>query len=143
MGSQRDSPFTGNPYGTYDGPRWDEDGWRDAFRERSEADGSRGVVINDELEGCSILGVGFNSTWEEIQSAFKALIKKNHPDRGGDTETAAKLIAAYDCLKERREPQKRTQPKGAAKTPTVAILAGPTFIEQSFEGGDALLEECF
>jgi DnaJ-class molecular chaperone len=39
-----------------------------------------------------------SATREQIRSAYKLLIKKNHPDRGGSKEYAQQLNAAKDVL---------------------------------------------
>jgi len=45
-----------------------------------------------------VLGVGPDSSREEIARAYKRLAAKHHPDRGGDTHTMARINAARDAL---------------------------------------------
>ena len=45
-----------------------------------------------------ILGVSRNATTAEIKTAYRTLMKKNHPDKGGDTEVAKRLVGAYEIL---------------------------------------------
>ncbi len=52
-------------------------------------------------EARQILGVGPNATREEIQAAYKRLIRMAHPDSGGTAGLAAQLNAARDRLLER------------------------------------------
>ncbi len=49
-------------------------------------------------EAALILGVGVNSTAEEIRDAHRRLIAKNHPDTGGSEYLAAKINQARDIL---------------------------------------------
>jgi len=46
----------------------------------------------------AILGVGENATTEEIQTAYKRLMLRVHPDNGGAAGLAAQLNAARDRL---------------------------------------------
>lgn len=46
-----------------------------------------------------ILGVSQNASAEEIKSAYKSLVKKYHPDKGGDARKFAEIQEAYDILK--------------------------------------------
>lgn len=45
-----------------------------------------------------LLGVSPKATQDDIKRAFREKIRDAHPDRGGDTETAALLTQAYDTL---------------------------------------------
>lgn len=49
-------------------------------------------------EARQILGVGPDATREEIQAAYKRLIRMAHPDSGGTAGLAAQLNAARDRL---------------------------------------------
>jgi hypothetical protein len=49
-------------------------------------------------EARQILGVGPDATPEEIQAAYKRLIRMAHPDSGGTAGLAAQLNAARDKL---------------------------------------------
>ncbi len=51
-----------------------------------------------------ILGVNSKSTLDEIKSAYRDLVKKHHPDAGGDDEVILSINAAWEIL---RDPQKR------------------------------------
>jgi DnaJ-class molecular chaperone len=53
-----------------------------------------------------LLGVSKNSSSEEIKSAYKKLVMKHHPDRGGDAEFFKQINEAYDTLK---DPEKKQQ----------------------------------
>ena len=52
----------------------------------------------DLVEAREILGVAANATREEIQAAYGRLIRAVHPDVGGSSVLAARLIAARDRL---------------------------------------------
>jgi hypothetical protein len=51
-----------------------------------------------EAEARSILGVGPEATREEIQAAYRRLMERVHPDKGGAAGLAAQLNAARDRL---------------------------------------------
>lgn len=45
-----------------------------------------------------VLGVPHNAGEDEIEKAYRALIRKHHPDMGGDTATAQLINEAHDAL---------------------------------------------
>jgi hypothetical protein len=51
-----------------------------------------------EAQARSILGVGPQASREEIQAAYRRLMERVHPDRGGASGLAAQLNAARDRL---------------------------------------------
>ena len=51
-------------------------------------------------EACSILGVGPDATEEEIEAAYRRLMRMAHPDKGGTTGLATQLNAARERLLE-------------------------------------------
>lgn len=51
-----------------------------------------------EEEAYEILGLDKNANEDEIKFAFKNLISKNHPDKGGSKYFTNKLITARDVL---------------------------------------------
>jgi DnaJ-domain-containing protein 1 len=54
-------------------------------------------------EGASLLGVSVDATPLQIKSAYRKLMLKHHPDKGGSAEHAAKLNMARDTLMARFE----------------------------------------
>jgi len=67
----------------------------------SEDDDSPSIDPNSPY---AILGVSQNATQEEIKQAFRKLISKAHPDKGGSKEQSARLNGAYKLLS---DPDKR------------------------------------
>ncbi len=51
--------------------------------------------MSDDEEDYEILDLPPSASLEDVTSAFREKIKDNHPDIGGDVETAKRLIAAY------------------------------------------------
>ncbi len=47
----------------------------------------------------TVLGVSPHSTFEEVKSAFRSLVKKYHPDKGGDSQKILAINAAWETLK--------------------------------------------
>ena len=61
--------------------------------------GGRGnASLMDKPQARQILEVGDNASHEEILSAHKRLMAKNHPDKGGSTYIASQINQAKDIL---------------------------------------------
>lgn len=48
----------------------------------------------------TVLGVNTDATDAEIKSAYRTLVKKYHPDKGGDNDKFAEINTAYDSIKD-------------------------------------------
>jgi DnaJ-class molecular chaperone len=61
----------------------------------------------------SILGVDRSSDQNQIKKAYRDLVKKHHPDRGGDAELFKKINEAYETLGDpaRRQQYDNPQPQ--------------------------------
>ena len=71
-------------------------GWRRGVR-RSTPPSVLGEPMRPD-EAREILGVGATASRLEIEAAYRRLMLRAHPDRGGSTGLAAKLNAARDRL---------------------------------------------
>lgn len=49
-------------------------------------------------EAARLLGVSVNATVTQVKSAYRKMMLKHHPDKGGSAEHAAKLNAARDVM---------------------------------------------
>lgn len=49
-------------------------------------------------EACACLGVEANAEEKEIQAAYRRLMKRNHPDKGGNAWLASHITEARDIL---------------------------------------------
>lgn len=54
-------------------------------------------------QAASLLGVAADAGPEDVQAAYRRLIRMNHPDQGGTQGLAAQLNAARDVLMSRRD----------------------------------------
>lgn len=45
-----------------------------------------------------VLGISVESSKEEAKSAYRKLVKKHHPDRGGDVKEFMKVQKAWELL---------------------------------------------
>lgn len=68
----------------------------EAAGERADSPWTR-TSMSDE-EACEILGVASDATAEEIESAYRRVMKSAHPDHGGSDWMAAKVNQAKDVL---------------------------------------------
>jgi DNA repair exonuclease SbcCD ATPase subunit len=58
---------------------------------------------NSLINFYEILGVSHDATENDIKIAYKATVKKAHPDQGGNAETFNKVHLAYKVLTEQRD----------------------------------------
>ncbi len=76
----------------------------------SASDGPRGKPHLGKMsvdEACQVLGIGQNSTGDEVEAAFRRLMQKVHPDHGGSDWMAAHLTEARSVLMAHLKAQKR------------------------------------
>ncbi len=69
-----------------------------AWREAADMPESSGDGAMTDAEALDILGLETGATREEIESAWRAQMAKNHPDKGGSTWIAARINAAREFL---------------------------------------------
>lgn len=86
---KKKSPFDSSRYKTHDGEKGSPEKWRDAAQ----------VILNVNNENClTTLGLSGRPESEvALKTAYRAAIRKCHPDlAGGSEDEAAKLNAAYE-----------------------------------------------
>ncbi len=66
------------------------------FKNRNNFNNNAKVTNKDEAY--KILGLDFDATKDDIISAHKELIRKNHPDKGGSDYLSSKINEARDIL---------------------------------------------
>ncbi len=57
------------------------------------------IVLNDPY---SVLGASRNADLEMIEAMYKVLVKRNHPDAGGDPEQLKRVVAAMETIRKER-----------------------------------------
>lgn len=62
------------------------------------------VALPQPEQWFTVLGVSSRASKDEIESAYRLLAMKHHPDRGGDASEMARINAARDQAYERAEP---------------------------------------
>ena len=77
-----------------------------------------------------VLGVEPSATSAEIKTAYRALVKRHHPDAGGDAERILALNAAWEVLGDRQQRRRfdeaRRHQRPANPGEPGAALAHPT-----------------
>lgn len=72
-----------------------------------------------------VLGLSREASHAEIKAAYRALVKRHHPDAGGDAHTIVELNAAWAVLGDRARRQNHDQHHSAAVGDPMAATAGP------------------
>lgn len=72
---------------------------------------------------------------EDLKSQFKALLKKNHPDNGGDVEAMKQINVEYDALFEIWKKKKEVE-TGVKVTETAAGTRSQFYTENGWEGSN-------
>lgn len=100
--TKKRSPFDKDyaPYGHYEGPLHTAANWRRAFDQAATATGAL-ALLGDE-DPWDVLGVRRSAERAEVKSAFRRLLRDNHPDRGGDHDAALRVVAAWTKIQEQR-----------------------------------------
>jgi len=78
-----------------------------------------------------VLGVDEKATQEEIKKSYRELVKKHHPDKGGNEETFKKISESYDTL---GDENKRRQYDNQKNNPFGGFGGGNPF-EDFFNSG--------
>jgi len=77
--------------------------WKSAFHKRMGFKEAQQILDREEQTPEQILGMVGEEwgiyTYEALQRQYRKLIFEHHPDRGGSTEKAQQIIAAFTVLK--------------------------------------------
>tara|TARA_Y100001968_G_scaffold49997_1_gene40401 strand:+ start:2102 stop:2782 length:681 start_codon:yes stop_codon:yes gene_type:complete len=69
-----------------------------------------------KIDPYQILGIKFNSTFTEIKLAYRNLVKKHHPDKGGDKNKIQSINAAWEILRDQKSRDKYDLSRSIEKT---------------------------
>ncbi len=91
----------------------------------------------------AVLGVAEAASAAEIKAAYRALVKRHHPDAGGDDTTILALNAAWEVLgdgerRRRYDRSRRSRPPAPATTPAAAAARRPRAVAQDLALADWL-----
>ena len=91
------------------------------------------VTKSEMADPYSMLGLDNSASAEDIKKAYRKLVLKNHPDKGGNPEVFKKIQGAYDILS---DPEKRQNfdRYGTADGPPPQMNMNDIF-SQMFNGG--------
>ncbi len=79
-----------------------------------------------------VLGVREDATRREISAAYRQLVKRHHPDKGGDPATFQQVTLAYNALN--NEPERKTRGGQRKSMPALDQAAGErTLLQQAQE----------
>jgi hypothetical protein len=76
--------------------QWQQQQQREGEQER-ERDGAAGVD-HRRAAALEVLGLGRDASREAVKLAHRRLVKRHHPDMGGDAESFRRINAAYQLL---------------------------------------------
>lgn len=65
-------------------------------------------------------------SYEDLKDQYKALLKKNHPDNGGDLETMKEINVEYDALFPIWKTARKPKPVRTSTRPQTAPAASST-----------------
>ena len=90
----------------------------------------------------SVLGVERDASAEAIKAAYRALVKRHHPDAGGDAQRILALNAAWEVLGDRERRRRYDQQLGLASPSDTAATQAHSPVSQgrsaeAQRGGDA------
>lgn len=92
----------------------------------------RGTGVKRSVDPYSILEVSPRASQTVVKAAYQALIKANHPDKGGDSKYAARLNAAYAQVS---DPTKRAEYDRSTDPKTGTTIGNFRVLELIAEGG--------
>ena len=49
-----------------------------------------------------VLGINDDASLSDIKAAYRVLVKKHHPDKGGDKKTILEINEAWEILKDKK-----------------------------------------
>lgn len=122
------------PYGTNDGPRGSRDRWAGAFEDAQDL-GQPAESILKGKNPYAVLGIARDSDFETVKRAFRAKVKKAHPDHGGSDEAARLIMAAYEVIRERLEGKTPVEETPEAVHVSVASIMKPALAAPAIPNG--------
>lgn len=84
----------------------------------------------EQLTHYQTLGVSSDSKYDAIRGAYRSLVVKHHPDKGGDPLLFKAIQEAYDVLGD--ETKRRAYDAAAKKKPVESLTATATRMVDEF-----------
>jgi molecular chaperone DnaJ len=82
------------------------------------------MAVSPSTDFYAVLGVGAGASTAELKAAYRALVKRHHPDAGGDERTILALNAAWEVLRDRERRRHYDRSRGCRSVERSPMASG-------------------